>query len=390
MSTKKSWRIKRVGAYRYLEVVGFDREKVPAEITAAAEAAYGARRANELIVARHGQTETHSIKGARSALVKPGSLHMMVNDYMGSRSWDELGPASQRAHRNVLLAICRSTTAAGKARGDLPYHLLDKDVVEILVSAKVKAGTPEAGRAIIKKLHRLIGWARKSAAYATGFAVDPTVDIDRPDGGGDGHLPWAEDEIALYREHHADNAFALRLMTLARFAGPRREDLAKLGHQHVRLIGNHRVLQYRVSKGEKKKAERLRKPATVPIDQCPELAAMIDGCPRDQMVFLLKPNGEPYEHNSLGNMFRDLCDEIVLEGGRQPLRGLSLHGLRASAAEWWADTWDCGERDLMDIFGWESPKMAHHYLRRMKGDRVAGRLARRAAERGNVVPLKGR
>ena len=84
---------------------------------------------------------------------------------------------------------------------------------------------------------------------------------------------------------------------------------------------------------------------------------MIDSCPRDQMVFLLSPYGRAYDDNSLGNLFRDLCDEIVLEDGSQPLRGLSLHGLRASAAEWWADTWDCGERDLMDIFGWESPKM---------------------------------
>jgi integrase len=398
MNDKRSWRIKRVGKYRYLEVVGYDREKVPAEVAAteAAETAYAEQRCNELRAARFSSAVPITAKSAqeRVALVKAGSLRMAVNDYMASRSWDELGPASQRAHRNVLLAICRSLTAGGRERGDLPFYLMDKDVIEAMVTEKVKAGTPEAGRAIIKKLHRLYGWARKSSTYARSIAADPTAEIDRPQSDGDGHLPWAEDEIALYRDYHSDNAFALRLMTLVRYAGARREDLAQLGLQHIRTIADrrsgssYRVLQYRVSKGQKKKAERLRKPATVPIDQCPELAAMIDSTPRDQMVFLLSPYGRPYEHNSLGNLFRDLCDEVTDDQGHQPLRGLSLHGLRASAAEWWADTWDCSERDLMDIFGWESPKMAHHYLRRMKGDRVAGRLARRAAERNNVVPIK--
>ena len=225
MTDKRSWRIKRVGKYRYLEVVGYDREKMPTEMasTPEAEAAYATERAGALHAARFSGDIAVTAKAAqeRVHLVKPGSLRAMVNDYMGSRSWDELSPASQGAHRNVLLAICRSTTTAGRERGDLAYYLLDKDVVEALVTAKVKAGTPEAGRAIIKKLHRLFGWARKTAAYAANLPVDPTIDVDRPEIDGDGHLPWAEDEIALYREHHADNAFALRLMTLVRFAGPR-------------------------------------------------------------------------------------------------------------------------------------------------------------------------
>jgi integrase len=75
----------------------------------------------------------------------------------------------------------------------------------------------------------------------------------------------------------------------------------------------------------------------------PELKAVLDELPLDNLTFLTTAYGKPFTAAGFGNAFRDWCDAAGL-------KGLSAHGLRKSAARRLAEA-GCTTKQIAAITG---------------------------------------
>lgn len=113
---------------------------------------------------------------------------------------------------------------------------------------------------------------------------------------------------------------------------------------------------------ETKGRDRLPKERAIPV--LPVLAATIAATPSGNMTFLVTERGHPFTGNGFGNKMKYWCDQADLPH-------CSAHGLRKAGATIAAEN-GATERQLMAIFGWESPKLAVHYSKKADRKRLAG------------------
>jgi integrase len=129
----------------------------------------------------------------------------------------------------------------------------------------------------------------------------------------DGHHIWTGDEVAAYRAAHPLGSLARLVFELAIGTGWRREDLTKVGRQHV-SSGKIRFVPQKTQR-------RTGKMAVAVIT--PDLQAALDLVPRgDRLTFILGPGGREVTPDHLGDLFREWCREAQL-----PAR-CTLHELR--------------------------------------------------------------
>ncbi len=100
-------------------------------------------------------------------------------------------------------------------------------------------------------------------------------------------------------------------MALLLYTGQRRSDVIPMGWQHIR-DGAIAVRQRKTGK-----------PLLIPIH--PDLKAVLDATPRDQMSFLVTRFGQPFSPVGFTNWFKAACRKSGL-----PARA-SVHGLRKAA-----------------------------------------------------------
>ncbi|WP_420023901.1 tyrosine-type recombinase/integrase [Cereibacter azotoformans] len=131
----------------------------------------------------------------------------------------------------------------------------------------------------------------------------------------DGYHTWNEEEVERFLDRHGPGTKARLVILLALNTGMARQDLARVGRQHVKA-GR---IAYR--RGKTSVA------ADLPI--LPELAVELEAALANwsdgQMLFITqdkRPVG--YTPESLGNWFRDRCAEANVPG--------ALHGLRKAGA----------------------------------------------------------
>src|SRR5688572_12620698 len=104
-------------------------------------------------------------------------------------------------------------------------------------------------------------------------------------------------------------------MALLLYTAGRREDVVRLGRQHIRA-GR---IRYTQAKNE----HRSRVEIDIPLH--PDLAAALETAPVLHLTFLVTEQGKPFTPAGFGNRFRAWCDEASL-------RHCSAHRLRKATA----------------------------------------------------------
>ena len=135
-------------------------------------------------------------------------------------------------------------------------------------------------------------------------------------------------------------------MTLMLYTGCRREDVVRLGPQHIK---NGR-LRYTQAKNEN------RNPVHIDIPVHDDLAEAIAATsPSGHMTFLATVYGKPFTPAGFGNWFRDRCNEARLSQ-------CSSHGLRKATAARLAER-GATSQEIMAITGHRSLSEAERYTK---------------------------
>jgi integrase len=156
-----------------------------------------------------------------------------------------------------------------------------------------------------------------------------------------GYHTWTLEEEA----RHPIGTKARLAVALLLYTACRREDVVRLGPQHVRR-GRVRFTQ---AKNEH------RNPVQVDIPLHSDLAAVIDASRSGHLTFLATTFGKPFTPSGFGNWFRERCNEAGLPH-------CSAHGLRKATAARLAER-GATPHEIMAVTGHRSLEEVERYTR---------------------------
>lgn len=241
-------------------------------------------------------------KGPRS-IAKDGTVSWLIEQKLGSLSYRDMSDSRKRSMRGELDWL-------RKVAGDLPFARMDVRHIEALMAKK--AG-PAAANRVKKNLSMLFNYAIAKLNYK---GSNPARAADTLKMNPDGYHTWTAEEVDRFLECHGPGTKARLVVLLALNTGMARQDLARVGRQHVKA-GR---IAYR--RGKTSVA------ADLPI--LPELGEELARIPADRLLFVTHgKHHSGYKPTTLGNWFRDRCREADVPG--------SLHGLRKAGATKLAD-----------------------------------------------------
>jgi integrase/recombinase XerD len=286
--------------------------------------------------ALRGDIKTQRIAGRPAK----GSFGCLCLAYYASPTFKALDPSTQAWRRRALDSVCAN-------HADKPVTLMQPHHVRRLRDEK--ADRPGAARNLLKALRALFRWALEN-----GEAIhDPTRDVQPIRYVSKRRHVWTDEEMAAFVARHPIGTKAYLALCLLRYTGCRREDVPRLGRQHVK---NGR-LQYTQAKNEH------RQPIRIDIPLHPELEAAIAAAPSGHMTFLATEYGKPFTAAGFGNWFRDRCDEAGLPH-------CSAHGVRHAVATRLADR-SASPHEIMSVTGHQSLHEVERYTREAHRARLA-------------------
>lgn len=248
---------------------------------------------------------------------KPGTIGALIASYYRTSDFTSLGEITKKTYRNILERF--RVEHADKRVAMLQRH-------HILKIMGDRAATPSAANRLLRMIHILmrhaveLGWRRD----------DPTLGIRKLKEKSGGFTTWEEEHIEQFLTHHQPGTRAHLALMLLLWTGQRRGDVVHLGRQHIR-DGILTIVQRKTGQA-----------VDVPI--FPDLKAVLDALPKDNMTFLVSDRGGPLTPESFTNWFRDMVKEAKLPDG------LSPHGLRKSACRRLAEA-GCTPHQIMAISG---------------------------------------
>jgi integrase/recombinase XerD len=260
------------------------------------------------------------------------SFGWLCKSYYASPTFKALDLSTQAWRRRVLDEICRK-------HGNNPIARMEAKHVRMLYDEKSK--TPSAAHARLKALHALFRWAIKADLATT----DPSKGVEPMAYHSDGHHCWSREEIAVFEDRHPIGSKARLAMALMLYTACRREDVVRLGPQHIR----ERRLRYRQAKNEH------RDPVDIDIPVHQDLTRIIDQTPKQHLTFLVTEYGKPFSVAGFGGKFRDWCDQAGL-------KNCSAHGLRKATAAHLAEG-GATPHQIMAVTGHKTLKEVERYTR---------------------------
>ena len=278
-----------------------------------------------------------------------GTFRWLCEKYYQSAEFMLLGDRTRYVRRGLLDALCERNNSGQKRFA----HMLPRHVREI---RDEKVHTPEAANGRLKALRQLFAWARE-AGIATS---NPAREVPYLSSGSDGFHTWTVEEVQAYETAHPIGTTARLAMALLLYTGVRRSDVVHLGPN----IERDGVLHFTEVKGAKAKTHKRgsgRKQRELPI--LPQLRSVLDATPQGASSYIVTEFGRPFSAAGFGNRFRKWCDDAGLTH-------CSAHGLRKAGATIAAEN-GATEHQLMSIYGWESPKQAALYTRKVNRHRLA-------------------
>jgi len=285
--------------------------------------------------------------GAKHSQVAQGSLEWLIVQYLTSSRYKDLSEIRKKTLRRELEWLRQQA-------GDLPFGQFEPRHVEALMARKEG---PTAANTVKKNMSMLFNFAIKKSLMGQKF--NPASKADRRKENPEGYHTWSEQEIEQYLAFHPAGSKARLAMLLFLYTGASRQDAARMGRQN--MAGG----RIKYSRGKTKV------PADLPIMS--ELGVEIARLPSDQMMFLTHTAGKPYKPETLGNWFRDQCNEAGLPH-------CAAHGLRKAGATRLAEA-GATEWEIASYLAHKDTKMAAVYVKTANRGRLAdsgmGRLAQK-------------
>lgn len=287
------------------------------------------------------------------------TLDWLWDQYTGSVKWSELAPATQKQRLNIMKHVL-------KGAGDMPIDKLNRKMVSM--GRDARAETPAQANNFLKTLRQLFAWAIK-AEYMSENPVDGVDMLDEDT--GEGFPAWTEDEIAKFEAHWPLGSRERLAFAVLLYTGLRRGDAALLGKQH---FGKDGVIAIKPAKTLKSSG------ITVHIPVHPEFATAIRALPPKGLFIIETEAGKARVKEGFGNWFAEAARKAGVEK--------SCHGLRKAAAMRVAEA-GATEAQMMALFGWTDPGMAHHYIKAANAKKLAAQAAAKIGAVGNVGDLFG-
>jgi integrase len=296
--------------------------------------------------------QTHA-KGTLGAL---GALY-----FKDKTDFLTLDPDSQRARRNDLEAAFAvpHTDDDADPMGNCPLKHFTAKKAKRLIEAKDGDGARTNRR---KHLSALCAWGVENNYLPSNPVRDIKAGRAVKTGG---YYTWVIPDVQQFLTHHSAMTLKARKARLALglllFSGTRRQDMVTLGKQNCRGTTPGELgewIRYVPKKTLKKRADAVQKPLL------PVLRELIAASPCGALTFLETAQGKPFTEAGFGNWFRDRCDEAGLPQ-------CTAHGLKKCGATIAAEN-GASDRQLMAMFDWDSPKMAHVYTKAAEQKRLAG------------------
>lgn len=275
-------------------------------------------------------------KARGSSMALAGTLAWLIEEYLRSLRFQNL---SDSRKRTIRLELDWLREAAGKYQ----FERLEVRHVEALMSKKTG---PVAANTVKKNISMLFNFAAKKLGYT---GSNPARYAERMKTNPDGFHTWTVDEVNRFLECHGPGTKARLVMLLALNTGMARQDLARVGRQHVK--------DGRIAYRRGKTAVA----ADMPV--LPELAEELRHVPKDRMLFVTQDKSDkPYAVGSLGNWFRKRCAEANVPG--------ALHGLRKAGATRLADA-GATEWEIASYLAHSDTTQAAVYAKKANRSRLA-------------------
>ena len=226
--------------------------------------------------------------------------------------------------------------------------------------------SPVVANKRLKALRALFAWAveENEAPHDPTAGVRPLKHVSR------GFHSWDLHEIEAYERHHQLGSNSRLAMALLLYTACRREDVVRLGPQHLR----DGRLRYRQAKNEH------RSPVDLDIPVHPDLQVAIDAAPSGHLTFLTTAYGKPFSPAGFGSKFREWCNEAGLPY-------CSAHGLRKATAARLAER-GATAHEIMSITGHRSLEAVERYTRAARQRRLADSAMSKLKARTESVPPK--
>lgn len=275
----------------------------------------------------------------------PGSVSALVAAYYRSAEWGSLQPQTQTLYRNVLDRF-RDEYGTGRATHMTPEHvrrILDK-----------MADRPHMAQVFLKRIRGLFRFAVDRQIIATNPTLGVSVKVRKTGG----FRAWTDADIERFEAHWPEGSRARLALALLLYTGQRRQDVVRMGRQHIR-DGILTITQL--------KRGRDQEPVTLSIPVHPALQSVLDRLPKDNMTFLMTDAGKPMSPFGFSNWFAECAKKAGLPERSSP------HGLRKAAARRLAEA-GCSALEIAAITGHASLKEVERYTKSAS----QGRLARSA------------
>lgn len=270
-----------------------------------------------------------------------GSFRATLSGYFASGDFRRLDPATQAWQRRALEAISRE-------HGDKPIDKLEARHIRAWRDAKAER-TPTAANTMLKAIRSLFRWALEADLVTR----DPSRDVRKVKHVSAGHHAWTLEEVEQFEAKHPIGSKARLAMALLLYTGCRREDVVRLGRQHLK----DGRLKYVQAKNEH------RNPVEINMPVLDELATIIEATPSGHLPFLVTGFGKPFTANGFGGKFKDWCVEAGLPH-------CSAHGLRKALATRLADQ-GATPHEIMAITGHKTLSEVERYTKSARQSKLA-------------------
>lgn len=283
-----------------------------------------------------------ALNGAKAprSTAQPEIVDWLIEQYLGSLQFRNLSVSRKRSIRGELDWL---RDAAGK------FHFARLGVKHVEALMMKKTG-PVAANTVKKNLSMLFNHAAKNLNYE---GSNPARSAGKLKTNPAGYHTWTDAEVDRFLDRHGPGTKARLVLLLALNTGMARQDLCRVGWQHVSTKEGRDRIAYRRGKTSVS--------ADMPV--LPDLAEELRKVPTDRLLFVTqdaRPVG--YKPETLGNWFRDRCAEATVPG--------SLHGLRKAGATRLADA-GATEWEIASFLAHADTKQAAVYTKQANRSKLA-------------------
>jgi integrase len=275
-------------------------------------------------------------RASKIAAPIPGSLGLVVAEYMRSPDWSALRPKTQLSYNKAFTVL--------RPLYEMPLTRMDRSFVFALRDKKL---LPKHGVWLANYVVTVLGIVFRFAQDRGWIHANPLAErvkkIRQPRDNRAGNRPWSEQECHIVLERAPPH---IRLpLALAACAGLRKSDFLTITTASVR----NGTITVRTSKRGV--------PIAVPIHQI--LADAIAQRPKSESgILCVSSRGEPWTEMGFAATWGKLRRALEAEGVIG--RGLTSHGLRHTLGTRLREA-GADDRTIADILGQRSTSMARHY-----------------------------